>query len=45
MNTIPAFLITALLFLSACTSSGYNRSYIISDSLDEEVLSESVEKR
>lgn len=37
--------IFVLLLLSACGSSGYNRSYIISDGVDEEVLSESAEKR
>lgn len=36
--------IVALVILSACNSSGYSRSYIISDQLDTEVVSEPASK-
>ncbi len=45
MQLKPAIIIAALLILTACSGSGYNRAYIISDTVDEEVISESVEKR
>ena len=46
MGFRPVIIIAALLILTACSSSGYNRSYIISDTVDEEVISESpAEKR
>jgi hypothetical protein len=39
------FFIAALLFLSACASGGYSRPYIISDTTEEAVSSEPIEKR
>jgi hypothetical protein len=44
MEFRTAFVIAALLFLTACASSGYHRSYILSEGT-EEVISESLEKR
>lgn len=41
----PAVLFVGLLLLCACSSSGYNRSYIITDSADEPVASESSQPR
>jgi hypothetical protein len=38
------FSTVALLILSACSSSGYNRSYIISEGVDEEIISEPIDK-
>jgi hypothetical protein len=40
----PLF-IAALLILSACASGGYSRPYIISDTAEEAVSSEPIEKR
>ncbi len=40
-----AIISAVLLILTACSGSGYNRAYIISDTVDEEVISESAEKR
>lgn len=41
----PFILSVVLLFLSACTGGGYSRSYIITDTTHEEVISESNESR
>lgn len=41
----PVILFAGLLLLCACGSSGYNRSYIITDSVDEPVVSESIQPR
>jgi hypothetical protein len=35
----------ALLLLSACTGGGYSRPYIISDTTEEVISNESIEKR
>ena len=43
MKARPLILSAALLFLSACTAGGYSRSYIITDTTHEEVISESNE--
>lgn len=41
---VIVFSTLALLTLSACASSGYSRSYIISEGADEEIISEPVQK-
>ena len=45
MDIKSALLIATCLVLSACTDGGYNRSYIISESVEEEVVTESQEIR
>jgi len=45
MEFRSVIVIAALLILAACGSSGYNRSYIISDQVDEEAISQSAERR
>jgi hypothetical protein len=45
MGTRPLILIAVvILLLAGCASTGYNRPYIITDTTDEEVISESIEK-
>ncbi len=39
------FLIAAFQLLTACGGSTYNRSYIVSDAANPEVVSESAEER
>jgi hypothetical protein len=45
MSIRPLILFAVILYLSACTGAGYNRSYIITDTTNEEVTSESADKR
>ncbi len=41
---VVVFSTLALLILSACSTSGYNRSYIISEGTAEEAVAEPVQK-
>jgi hypothetical protein len=42
---LGSFFFVVLLFLSACTGGGYKRPYIISDTTEEAISSEPIEKR
>lgn len=45
MRAVPIIVFIALQILASCSSGGYSRSYIISDTANEEVVTESAEQR
>ncbi|MGC1877942.1 MAG: hypothetical protein WA347_02325 [Rhabdochlamydiaceae bacterium] len=45
MKFRPSFCILLFFCLSACTGGGYSRHYIISDTAEEAISSEPIEKR